>query len=121
MRIRFAELPKTSIDYALMEKADGVRVVEAIFGWDDVGSWRAVERYRQQDQDGNLSEGRVALQECRDCTIFASGERVVAALGLENCVVIDTPDALLVCPRDRVDEVKKLTGEIASHQWEDVL
>ncbi len=118
---RFAELPKTSIDYALMEKADCVRVVNATFEWDDVGSWRAIERYRQPDDAGNVSEGRVALEECSDCTVFASGDRVVAVLGLEDLVVIDTPDALLVCPRNRVDEVKKLTGVIASHQWEDVL
>ncbi|MEM7262314.1 MAG: mannose-1-phosphate guanylyltransferase [Planctomycetota bacterium] len=118
---RFALLPKNSIDYALMEKADGVRVVEATFPWDDVGSWRALERHRALDADGNLQEGRVVHAECKRSTIFASGDRVVAALGLEDLVVIDTPDALLVCPRDRVDEVKKLVQEIASHDWEDVL
>ncbi|MCA8959575.1 MAG: mannose-1-phosphate guanylyltransferase [Planctomycetes bacterium] len=118
---RFGQLPRVSIDYALMERAEGVRVVEANFGWDDVGSWRALERHRAADPGANLTEGRVLLEDCRECTVFASSDRVIAGLGLEGLVVIDTPDALLVCPRDRVDEVKKLTAGLAERAWDDVL
>lgn len=118
---RFRELPRISIDFALMEKADQVRVVEAGFPWDDVGSWRSLETYRAPDDAGNVTEGRVILQDAKDCTILASGDRVVAARGVEGLVIVETEDALLVCPRDRVEEVKKLIEETRERGWNEVL
>lgn len=118
---RFRELPRISIDYALMEKADNVRVVIADFPWDDIGSWSAVGRYHAHDAAGNVTRGRVQLSDGRDNTILATGERVVAVLGVEGLVVVDTPDALLICPRDRAEEVKKLVDGVKEQGWEEVL
>lgn len=117
----FRTLPRISIDYALLEKADNVRVATATFPWDDVGSWRAVERYRDADAAGNVTEGRVVLLDSRDSTVLASGQRVVAGYGLDGLAIIDTEDALLVCPRDRVEDLKPLIRAIEQSGAEDVL
>lgn len=117
----FRDLPRTSIDYALLEKAENVRVALATFPWDDVGSWRAVERYRESDPDGNVTEGSVVVLESKDSTVLASGGRWIAGLGLEGLVIIDSDDALLVCPKDRVEELKVLIEKIRDRGGEAVL
>lgn len=117
----FGRLRRISIDFALMEHAQNVRVVEATFPWDDVGSWRAIESYRPADARGNILGGKVALAESSDCTVLADADRVVAVLGVDGLVVVDTPDALLVCPRDRVEDVKSLVDEVRKHGWDEVL
>ncbi|MEM7165458.1 MAG: mannose-1-phosphate guanylyltransferase [Planctomycetota bacterium] len=118
---RIQELPRISIDYALMERADNVRVVVADFPWDDIGSWSAVDRYHPHDANGNVTRGRVALTEGRDNTVLATGDRVVAVLGVDGLVVVDTPDALLICPRDKAEEVKKLVDQLQERGWDEVL
>ena len=121
VRERFKELPRISIDYALMERAQNVRVVEAQFSWDDVGSWRAVERYRGTDDAGNITEGRTVLVDTQGSTVLATGGRVVATLGVENLLVVDTAEALLICPRERAEEIKKLVDGVREHGWEEAL
>ena len=116
----FRTLPRISIDYALMEKASNVRVCEARFPWDDVGSWRAVERYRDADSHGNVTDGRTLLVESGANTVLA-GERLVALLGVEGLLVVETPDAVLVCPRDRVEEVRKIVDGIGERGWKELL
>ncbi len=103
----FRSLPRISIDHALLEKAADIHVVEAPFSWDDLGSWRALARHRPHDPAGNILEGRVVLADVRASTILAGGGRVVAALGLDGFVVVDTADALLICPQERVEEVRR--------------
>ena len=117
----FRALRRISIDFALLEHADNVRVVSADFGWDDVGSWRALERYLPADDEGNIADGAVILEECHDSTVLAAPDRTVAVLGVDGLVVVDTPDALLICPRERVEEVKKLVDRVREHGWDRVL
>jgi mannose-1-phosphate guanylyltransferase/mannose-6-phosphate isomerase len=109
----FATAPKISFDYAVMEKTDRAAVVEADFGWSDIGDWREVWRNSPKDSVGNALTGDVQAVDCRDVYVRADGGRLVCALGLEGLAVIDTPDAVLVAPLARTQEVKGLVGELA--------
>ena len=108
LRREFSKLPKISVDYALMERARSVLALRAAFPWDDVGSWTALPGHLPTDKDGNTFRGPVLSMESRNSLALAEGGRPIALLGTENLVVVDTPDALLVCPKDKVQQVKRL-------------
>ncbi|MFP4527789.1 MAG: mannose-1-phosphate guanylyltransferase [Candidatus Kapaibacterium sp.] len=114
----FNNFPNISIDYSLMEKADNVVVARALFAWDDIGAWDALERIWEHDERGNISSGVCSLVETKDSIIVnseAKGQRLVATLGLEKIVVVVTDDAIMICPKDRVQEVKKIVEDIDNH------
>ena len=106
----FIAQPDISIDYAVMEKSDKIAMVPAGFGWSDVGSWDAVAGAHEADQDGNSAVGveNVHFVETRNTHIESTShtEKAIAAIGLENFVIIDTPDALLVADRAKSQDVK---------------
>lgn len=103
----YAELPSISIDYAVMEKAAGVWVAEVDIGWNDVGSWASLPELRGTDAQGNvLPEGSLAIDAARN--IVDADTRTVVLLGVSDLVVVDAPDALLVCHRDRAQQVGKI-------------
>ena len=104
---RFHLLPKISVDYALLEKASAVATVVADFDWDDVGSWTALPKHHGSDHSGNVARGPVFSVGSRN-TIAVSNGRVIALCGLSDVVVVETHDAVLVCHRDRVQDIKKL-------------
>lgn len=108
LRREFPRLPKISVDYAIMEGARSVLALRAAFPWDDVGSWTALPAHLPTDRNGNTFRGPVLFMESRNSLALAEGGRPVALLGTENLVVVDTPDALLVCSKDKVQEVKQL-------------
>ena len=110
LKREFTKLPKISVDYAIMEGAKSVLAIQAAFPWDDVGSWSALPAHLPTDKNGNTFRGPILSLESRNTLALAHGGRPIAILGTENLVVVDTPDALLVCPKDRVQEVKKLMG-----------
>jgi mannose-1-phosphate guanylyltransferase/mannose-6-phosphate isomerase len=103
----FAACPSESIDYAVMEKTDRAAVVPVDMGWNDVGSWRAVWEAGGPDPQGNVLVGDVIARDVKGSYIRA-GSRLVAAVGLEDHVVIETPDAVLVTHVDRAQEVKQV-------------
>jgi mannose-1-phosphate guanylyltransferase len=105
-------LRKISIDYALMEKARNVAVLPVTFDWDDVGSWPAVVRHFPADPAGNVLRGLAAVEQARDNLVVSTGDHLVAVLGVENLVVVHTPDATLVCPKDRAQEIKALLQRV---------
>ena len=107
----FSRIPDISIDYAVMEKSDRVAVVPATFQWSDVGSWKAVSDLVPPDQDGNRAQGQAMFVGSRNCYV-QSDSRMVAAVGLENAVIVDTPDALLVAHREHVQDVKKVAQQL---------
>jgi len=110
LKREFPKLPKISVDYAIMESAKSVLAVKASFPWDDVGSWTALPAHLPTDIKGNTLRGNITAVDSQDTLAIAEGGRHIALLGTKNLVVVDTPDALLVCPKDRVQEVKKLMG-----------
>ena len=109
LKREFPKLPKISVDYAIMERARSVLALRAAFPWDDVGSWTALPAHLTTDKRGNTLRGPLLSMDSRNTLALAEGGRPVALLGTENLVVVDTKDALLVCSKDRVQEVKKLT------------
>jgi mannose-1-phosphate guanylyltransferase len=106
----YRKLPAVSIDVGVLERATDVAMVEARFAWSDVGSWAAIEPFWRGD-DGNAVRGRTVAIESHGC-IVDSPKRVVALLGVEDMVVVDTPDALLVCPKGRAQDVRLVVDEL---------
>lgn len=107
----FAACPEDSIDYAVMERTDRGVMVPLSCGWSDLGSWDALWQAGEKDGDGNVTRGDVLLCDVRDSFLHAE-TRLLAAVGLENHIVVETSDAVLVSPRDRVQEVKKLVDRL---------
>jgi mannose-1-phosphate guanylyltransferase/mannose-6-phosphate isomerase len=107
----FGSTPDESIDYAVMEKSDQVAVVPCNIGWSDIGSWDALGDLDAADVDGNRIQGEALLQNTRNCTI-QSNDRLVGTVGVENLIIIDTPDALLVADKSSAQDVKHLYAEL---------
>jgi mannose-1-phosphate guanylyltransferase/mannose-1-phosphate guanylyltransferase/mannose-6-phosphate isomerase len=103
--------PNESIDYALMEKTDKAVVVTADLGWSDIGSWQALYEVLDQDENGNVYQGDVVLEDTKNSLIRAE-DLMVAAVGLEDTLVVETADAVLVAPLSRSQDVKKVVDRL---------
>lgn len=108
---RFGALPDISVDYAVMEHHSKVVVVKGAFDWNDIGSWNSLGALTPADGQGNRTSGETILMNARDCYI-QSDSRVVAAVGVDNLVIVDTPDALLVANKDHVQDVKQVVERL---------
>jgi mannose-1-phosphate guanylyltransferase/mannose-6-phosphate isomerase len=113
----FRLVPDDSIDYAVMEKSKNVAVVPCTIGWSDIGSWNALGDLTAPDVNGNRIEGEVMLHEVSNCYI-QSKQRIVGAVGIDNLIVIDTPDAVLVADRSRAQDVKHLYARLKAEGHE---
>jgi mannose-1-phosphate guanylyltransferase / mannose-6-phosphate isomerase len=111
----FAQAPKKSIDYAVMEKTSRAAVVEGRFRWSDIGSWDAVYTVSKTDGGGNALHGPTIARDSRNCLVHAE-DRLTAVVGVEDLVVVTTTDAVLVLPRSRAEEVKDLVGELKAQE-----
>lgn len=107
----FAKAPDVSIDYALMEKTHKAAVVPCSIGWSDVGSWNAIGDLISPDAQGNRVDGDAMLHDSANCYV-RSHERLVSAVGVQDLIIVDTPDALLVAHRDRVQDVKRIVDQL---------
>jgi mannose-1-phosphate guanylyltransferase/mannose-6-phosphate isomerase len=103
----FASSPEDSIDYAVMEKTADAVVVPMAAGWNDVGAWSALQDVSSQEGAANVEIGDVIARKTRNCYLRAES-RLLAAIGLENIIVVETPDAVLVAQRDQVQDVKEI-------------
>lgn len=111
----FANLQSISIDYALMEKATNVYVAEAAFDWDDVGAWDALERTFPADSGGNVARGDAVLVDSRGSIVVNENQAITTCLlGVEDLVVVVTGDAILVCPKDRAQNVRSIVEHLKS-------
>lgn len=110
-REAFARCPEDSIDYAVMERTSRGAMVPLACGWSDLGSWDALWQAGAKDKDGNVTHGDVVLCDVHDSFLHAE-TRLLAAVGLENHIVVETSDAVLISPRDRVQEVKKIVDKL---------
>jgi len=115
----FAECPSISIDYAVMERADNTAVVASDFGWSDIGSWKAISELYESDESGNRIKGKAVMVGSTGCFV-QSGERVVAAVGVKNLVIVDTGDAVLVADRDQAQDVKEVVAQLSELKHEAV-
>jgi mannose-1-phosphate guanylyltransferase/mannose-6-phosphate isomerase len=110
-REQFAACPSDSIDYAVMEKTDAAAVIPLEAGWSDVGSWASLQDALPTDPQRNVTRGDVVAVDTENCLLYSSS-RLVAAVGLADHVVVETKDAVLVAPRDRVQDVKQLVQKL---------
>ncbi|HZS63038.1 MAG TPA: mannose-1-phosphate guanylyltransferase/mannose-6-phosphate isomerase [Xanthobacteraceae bacterium] len=107
----FARAPQKSIDYALMEKTDRAAIVAGNFRWSDIGSWDAIFDVVPHDASGNAVQGPAVAIDAADCVIHADG-RLTVAVGVQDLVIVSTPDAALVIPRSRAQEVRELVDKL---------
>lgn len=115
----FHQAEDISIDYAIMEKTTDAAVVTCDIGWSDIGSWSALGDLAESDAQGNSIEGEVVLHDVSNCYI-RSEERLVGAVGVNNLIIIDTPDALLVSDKSRSQDVKALVSQLKASGHESV-
>ncbi len=113
-----AAAPSDSIDYALMEKTDRAAVVAADLGWSDIGSWQALWEVSDKDEAGNVLQGDVLVEDSRNCLVRAD-DTLVAVVGLEDMLVVETGDAVLVAPLSRSQDVKKIVARLKRDRREE--
>jgi mannose-1-phosphate guanylyltransferase/mannose-6-phosphate isomerase len=116
----YARIESISVDYALLERSERVLVVPAEFPWSDIGSWNALADLRATAGADNVTEGDVVAIDSRGCYVRSSG-RLAAVLGMSDLVVVDTPDALLVCPKSRAQDVKAIVEALEERGRTDLL
>jgi mannose-1-phosphate guanylyltransferase len=122
LREKYAKFEKISIDYGIMERASEVYVIPAEVGWDDVGSWLALERTIDSDRDGNVLVGEeIIALDSQDCIVTATGKRLVAAVGVRDLIYVETDDAVLLCPKSRAQDVKLILEELRRRHKEQYL
>lgn len=117
---QYATLKPISIDYAIMERSPDIWMVPAKFRWSDLGSWAALDEVIEKDKAGNILKGNTIDIGSENSTVFA-GDRLVATIGLKDMVVVDTPDATLVTPKERVQEVRKIVETLKQGDREERL
>jgi mannose-1-phosphate guanylyltransferase/mannose-6-phosphate isomerase len=111
----FDKVPDISIDYAIMERSDKVAVVPSDFGWSDIGSWSAVSELAPADEKNNRAVGEAIFVDTTN-TFVKSEDRLVATVGVDNLMIIDTPDALLIAHPDKAQDVKQVVSQLKKRQ-----
>jgi mannose-1-phosphate guanylyltransferase len=119
----YAELPKISFDYAVTEKMDTseVLILKGDFGWSDIGAWDTLKDRLPVDADKNTTKGRVLLKKTGGSLVYSSEKKLVAVIGMENLIVVDTPDVLLICRREDAQGMKEVLSDIEKHGWTEYL
>ncbi|MEF9969243.1 MAG: mannose-1-phosphate guanylyltransferase [Ruthenibacterium sp.] len=107
----FSACPSVSIDYGIMEKAENIYTIPGTFAWDDVGSWLSLERINLVDGKGNFIKGNV-VEIGTENSVFMSEHRLIAAVGVQNLIVVETDDVTLVCDKDNTQDVKKIVEKL---------
>lgn len=103
----YPTIPKISIDYGIMERSQDVLVLPGEFGWSDVGSWDALQSVYDADEEGNVVRGEFLPVDSHGCIVYGTG-KLIAAIGMEDLIVVEGEKAILVCPKDRAQDVKTI-------------
>ena len=103
----YPAIPKISVDYGIMERADNVIMLEGDFGWNDVGSWDVLDALYETDAYNNVVYGNQIHIGSKNCIAYAK-DKLIATIGLDNVVIVETDDAVLVCDKERAQDVKKV-------------
>lgn len=124
----YPNLQKISVDYGIMEHAEGVYCIPADFGWNDVGSWDSLDNVFEGDNAHNIKAGEAIskknyiLEDCSNTVVFdTSADKLIAAVGLDNIVIVQTKDSILVCNKDKAQDVKKIVDALKENGREDLL
>jgi len=116
----YGQLKKISIDYGVMEKSNNVFLIKGNFSWNDVGSWEAVYKLSEKDDDGNVKVGKSFTELSNDSYIY-SPDKFTAVIGVDNIIVINSKDSLLICRRDNSQDVKKVIDYLKFNKLDDYL
>lgn len=108
---KYPEMGSVSVDYGIMEHAENIYVIPGDFGWDDVGSWNSIERLNPTDKNNNMIKGEAKCIDVKNCTIDGT-KRLIALVGLEDLVIVDTDDVLLVCHKDKTNNIKEVLSQL---------
>jgi mannose-1-phosphate guanylyltransferase len=117
----FTAIDGVSIDYAVMENATDVVVIEAPFDWDDVGSWQALGRLHGTDADGNTIIGKHLGLDTRDTIVRGPDNHLIVTLGVDDLIVVHTPDATVVANRHREEDIRKIVKMLEENKWDEYL
>lgn len=117
----YSNLESISIDYGILEKSDSIYVIPGDFGWDDVGTWTSLERIHEPDEDGNILKGNILSIDTKKCIIQGPDNKLIAIMGLENVIVVDTHDVTLICSKDKAQNIKELIQEVKKRNLVDYL
>ncbi len=116
------QVAKQTIDYGVMEGAEDVVVIPADIGWSDVGSWASLSALLPADEDGNIVVGHHLGLDTRDTLVFSlASERLIATIGLEGMIIVETDDAVLICPKEREQEVREIVRLLEAKQEQNYL
>lgn len=116
----FPTVESISVDYGILEKTDSIYTLPGDFGWDDVGSWLAVSRVRGTDENNNVLTGNVLAVDTTDCVVEAQ-EKLIATVGLKNLIVVDTKDAMLICEKEKANDIKKVLETLRNDDRQEYL
>ncbi|MCQ2416409.1 MAG: NTP transferase domain-containing protein [Oscillospiraceae bacterium] len=116
----FPKMPSISVDFGVLEHAEELYTISGSFGWDDVGSWPSLQRVARTDENGNYCDGDIMAIDTKECVI-SGGKKLIAAVGLEHIIVVDTEDALLVCDISDAQNIKKVTELLRAQGREEFL
>ena len=113
-------IPKISVDYGIMERAQGVLMLEGDFGWSDVGSWDSLDSVKQRDAQGNITSGNTVLLDATGCVTYGK-HKLIAAVGVQDLVIVEADDAVLVCPVKDAQRVKEIVEALPGLQLDQYL
>jgi len=116
----YSQLKKISIDYGIMEKSSKVFLTKGTFNWSDVGSWEEVYQLSEKDDNGNALQGKIYTNNVNDCYVY-SPDKVTAVIGVDNLVVIHHEDAVLICRRDKAQDVKEIVEFLKMNKMDEYL
>lgn len=116
----YPTIPSISVDYAIMEKSNDIMVVNGEFGWNDIGSWDMFNVVHTPDGNGNIKIGDALAIDTKNTTIYSSG-KLIATLGVDNLVIVETPDAIMVCTKNKAQDVKKIVDSLKEKGREELL
>jgi mannose-1-phosphate guanylyltransferase len=108
----FQKIQGKSIDYAVMERYSDVLVMQAPFAWDDVGSWQSLARLGQSDNEGNTAQGKFLNIDSKDMIIRSEGDHLIVTIGMNETIVVHTPDATLVAPKNQEERVREVVKRL---------
>ncbi|MCK8489209.1 mannose-1-phosphate guanylyltransferase [Paenibacillus sp. MBLB2552] len=120
IKTEFPKMPDQSIDYGIMEKVNNIYVIPCVLGWDDAGSWTALERINDLDENGNAINGNILSIDTKRCIIESNG-KLIATLGVEDLIIVETDDVTLICKKEKAQEVKSLIKELKVQKLEQYL
>lgn len=118
VELQYAQLPSISIDFGVLERSDEVLVISGDFGWNDLGSWDALDSIFPTDESGNIVRAKHIGLGTKNSIIYG-GDRLITTIGMESLIIADTKDALLICPKERAQDVKSIVELIKSSGLEE--